>query len=57
MKLRVTQVSDKSDSQLRVTESQRNANANDKMHPSCGGAFSTLCQVARRSRVILVVSW
>ncbi len=25
------------------------------MHPSCGGAFFTLCKVARRSRVILVV--
>ena len=29
--------------------------ANDKMHPSCGGALFTLCQVSRRSRVILVV--
>jgi hypothetical protein len=26
------------------------------MHPSCGGAFSTLCKVARRSRVILGVT-
>ena len=26
------------------------------MHPSCGGAFFTLCQVTRRSRVILGVS-
>ena len=24
-----------------------------KMHPSCGGAFFTLCKVTRRSRVIL----
>ena len=28
---------------------------NDEMHPSCGGALSTLCQVTRRSRLILVV--
>ena len=28
---------------------------NDKMHPSCGGAFFTLCNVARRSRVILAL--
>ena len=28
---------------------------NDEMHPSCGGALSTLCQVTRRSRVIAVI--